>query len=667
MKSSRTLLIILLVLGLAGSYSTLTRRIAAENASRKVQIAVDLDEIQTLVAQGGSPGFEEILQDLKAAGVTSIAVTQSTIGGYLNMGAAHILPVPAPDAVTYEIFCDSPPVARAISESLRAGGFLGPPLPGSSGSHGHEGVIGPVRLQPSEISLIPLGFDTQRQILQQIRQAGLSAVGRVNNFPEVNQGFLDFLSRQMQETGISKVIFAGDEVMGWSGAVEETAHWFQTTPLVFGSIEFSKQKGAEKLEALLKGSYIRVHSISGAEMANYQEAAAVERFVRAARERNVRLLYVRLLQTSGPEALTDNLEYIRDIVRGLHRSGYRPGAAAVTGDPHPRGWELVLMAIAVAAGFALALTEVLEVKPAPLAALFLGAAVALCAVILAGDMGRKIVALVSALVFPTWALARTARMARVSPDAPGAPTAPGWMQTLALYITAIVATVYGGVLIAAILSDRVFMTETDQFAGVKLAHLLPILSIFFLAVSGVLGRPMPWAALKGRITQRLRQVWQTPVLFGYAFVALVALVVLLVVVMRSGNDAGVGVSPLELRFRALLDQFLYVRPRSKEILVGYPALVAAIWLALAGQRAWATFFFTAAMVGLVSALNTFCHIHTPLEISAVRIFNGAWVGLITGVIFVWILKNLGLDAARASAAPPVAAPKPKEPSGAPSA
>ena len=114
--------------------------------------------------------------------------------------------------------------------------------------------------------------------------------------------------------------------------------------------------------------------------------------------------------------------------------------------------------------------------------------------------------------------------------------------------------------------------------------------------------------------------------------------------LRSGNDAGVGVSGLELRFRALLDRVLYVRPRTKEIFIGHPALWAAIWLMLRRETAWASVFFVAAALGLVSVLNTFCHIHTPLALSFARVFNGAWVGAIGGVALVWALRNLGLGA-----------------------
>jgi uncharacterized membrane-anchored protein YjiN (DUF445 family) len=37
-------------------------------------------------------------------------------------------------------------------------------------------------------------------------------------------------------------------------------------------------------------------------------------------------------------------------------------------------------------------------------------------------------------------------------------------------------------------------------------------------------------------------------------------------------------------------------------------------------------------IGLISALNTFCHIHTPVELSIFRVINGTLVGGIIGLL-----------------------------------
>jgi len=42
---------------------------------------------------------------------------------------------------------------------------------------------------------------------------------------------------------------------------------------------------------------------------------------------------------------------------------------------------------------------------------------------------------------------------------------------------------------------------------------------------------------------------------------------------------------------------------------------------------------------LVSGLNTFCHIHTPVAISLLRTINGIIVGGLLGLLLYWLLRN----------------------------
>lgn len=121
---------------------------------------------------------------------------------------------------------------------------------------------------------------------------------------------------------------------------------------------------------------------------------------------------------------------------------------------------------------------------------------------------------------------------------------------------------------------------------------------------------------------------------------LVLLVMVAIMVARSGNDSGIGVSSIELKIRALLGKELYVRPRTKEFLVGYPAMILGIAYALRGRREWAAPLIVVGSVGLISVFNTFCHIHTPLEISLIRIFNGAVAGILVGALAYWVLRYL---------------------------
>ena len=118
-------------------------------------------------------------------------------------------------------------------------------------------------------------------------------------------------------------------------------------------------------------------------------------------------------------------------------------------------------------------------------------------------------------------------------------------------------------------------------------------------------------------------------------VGVIALVALALFVARSGNDPGVGVSATELKTRALLDKYLYVRPRTKEFLLGHPALF--LGLAAAASKRFPAYVLPLLVVGAIgqsSLMDTFCHLHTPLLVSALRGLIGWALGAVFGAA-VW--------------------------------
>ena len=82
-------------------------------------------------------------------------------------------------------------------------------------------------------------------------------------------------------------------------------------------------------------------------------------------------------------------------------------------------------------------------------------------------------------------------------------------------------------------------------------------------------------------------------------------------------------------------------------MVGFPALMLLPALVPADRRRWGWLFVLAIAVGLADIIDTFSHLHTALEISAIRVCNGAVIGALVG-------------AARSrstAACPPVTAPR----------
>jgi hypothetical protein len=182
------------------------------------------------------------------------------------------------------------------------------------------------------------------------------------------------------------------------------------------------------------------------------------------------------------------------------------------------------------------------------------------------------------------------------------------------------------------------MMEIAQFHGVKLAQLLPLVIVFAV----MLGTTYAGEDAKG--WWALRRGWSTAaeafIKYWHAIAIFVALGALGFMLMRSGNESAVEVSGLELKMRALLDQILLVRPRTKEIMLGYPALMMGLSLLLMRRRRTAWIWLTIGTIGVISATNTFCHLHTPLLISLLRVINGLWVGILAGIGW-WLAKYVG--------------------------
>lgn len=81
--------------------------------------------------------------------------------------------------------------------------------------------------------------------------------------------------------------------------------------------------------------------------------------------------------------------------------------------------------------------------------------------------------------------------------------------------------------------------------------------------------------------------------------------------------------------RNFLNDVMGVRPRSKEFLIGYPFTLLLFWLG-ASRRNW--ILTIPAIIGQVSLVNTYAHIHTALLISLHRSLNGLVLGLAMGLL-----------------------------------
>jgi len=506
-----------------------------------------------------------------------------------------------------------------------------------------------------------VGVGLDPDTLALARQAGLGVVGRVSNWEGVTPGGLKWTLDQLKNQGVRTIIFSGDEVLGFKGYVAHdkkappgqasTEDVLRDDGLFFGAVEFVKQKGNDQLARAAGDRVIRVHTVPGAEMVSADVPGNVQRFLLAARDRNIRLLFVRLF-ASEPDALNANLEYVQKIARGLARGRLEPGPAHGFRNLETGRAMRLLMGAGVAAGWLL-LAEAVTGLLGSAAGLFwprvVAGAGALGLLLLpalsssAASTGAKLAALASACIFPSLALLHADLLAPDVRAGSGGRFKTGTALELAFrrLLVASGITLLGALFIVGLLADRLFLIKADAFAGIKFSQLIPIVVaavVYFLNLRARDERPWP-RVLDDARRQALRLATQ-PILLYQVAAALAAFVVLALVVLRSGNDPGVGVSGGELKVRALLDQLLYARPRFKEFLIGHPAMVVGLALAITRRRKLALPFLLVGALGQVSMLNTFCHLHTPLLVSLLRALLGFTIGAVLGTAAYLVLVRL---------------------------
>ena len=184
---------------------------------------------------------------------------------------------------------------------------------------------------------------------------------------------------------------------------------------------------------------------------------------------------------------------------------------------------------------------------------------------------------------------------------------------------------------AGLLNGPAYYVRAESFWAVKVAHFLPILIVGAMVI---------------RDHFELPKIALSPVTWGSIFVGFVVMIGLGFMLARTGNDNPAAVSGVELKIRSLMERYLMVRPRTKEFMLGHPAMLIGLFaMARPNKRTQAMGGFLAAlgMIGQTSMVNTMCHLHTPAMVGLVRIAIGLAAGLLVGLAL-WPLVRRWLPA-----------------------
>ena len=421
------------------------------------------------------------------------------------------------------------------------------------------------------------------------------------------------------------LIFSGVEVPGFPGEIRESADLLGTLPQGVCLAEQAEMDGLDQFKAMYPQAR-KLHTIAEEEMKKFSHGKFVQRFVRAARERNVRVLYVRpVLFAPKDQLLGLNRRYLKAIVGGLKSEGLR------VGPPSPfEGFTPDATAQRMMLAGLLCLCGVWLMLLAPFAwRVLVGAGVLAGALVMGGLAGGLnvrlllgLLAVTAAGTLPILALARQ-RWWGWGRGVPGAVAA--WVLVSATSLAA-------GLLTAGTFSSAEAMTGVFVFKGIKLALFAPL----GLVALGWMFQPDPETTSGSPFLKFL----SSPPTRGELLGALLLAGAGALLVLRSGNESG-ATTGFELAARDSLEMFWGVRPRTKEFLVGHPALLLGLWLVQKDRRsmvAWGLLALGAA--GQASLINTFCHFHTPINLSLWRGLLGLGLGGGIGLLLVATLAGL---------------------------
>ena len=627
----------LIAIGVLGAIWVAVERVMVEQTDRTVGMAVDWSEVEQLAAASGVTP-EDMLAALQSGGATHLAIPERSLTELVDRGDIAIFT----NGEYADIVSPGTATIGQVAQALRAR------FPGDyERMESSEGDLW-LRVPSAAVSSSLVGGGYSRHAIEAATRVGMRSVARPVTAGVRTPAAVEAVLAQAADMGAEAMIFSGDSVIGFPGLAETTAEGLRERRITFGMIEMSPQKGAAELATELDYDILRVHSITVEEMAAYPVHRAVDRFVRAARERGGRLLYLRMIPVADEGLVEANATYLAHVREGLRDLGFIVGAPEPSHQFSTPTWRLGIVMLGMIGGLAWLVQALFGLPGRWFWSLVVLAVIASAGMLMvSAGLTRSIAALAAAVIFPILAVGWAARGLTASPTARQSFVAVAG-RILGAFLGVTAVTILGGLLIVGLLGDSAYLVKVAQFRGVKIAHLLPIMAVavIWLARSTEAYREHRGAASEDMVDYHtgdtvpewpalwagIRQALSGLIAYWHVAAAFVGLAILAMLVIRSGNEAADAVLPMEMELRAALDRFLGVRPRTKEVLLGHPVMILALLLALRRVRPGVWILFAIGTIGQVSLLNSFCHIHSPLLLTGLRVFNGIWVGALAGLV-----------------------------------
>ncbi|KFZ42304.1 DUF5693 family protein [Anoxybacillus sp. KU2-6(11)] len=619
MKRVKKWLLFVIAISLMLIAPALVNRHGAEWNNRTYEMIMPYDEIEVWLQEENE---EDVWKQLKEAGLTTVSVEAETLDSLEKSGHVLLLKMdelkhtlvllnetvdhlPSRGLVVYPL--DDTPIVSLLQETfgddVRAVQVNGKTYYIIEGS-------------AKKIERVPLGYDKTK--IARLIEQGFMVVLRIPDAREMNEASVRVLQQveTLKNEHIFKLLPTGEEVAGYPADVEKWGERWKEAGYVCCSTEFYEAKGLTTLAKAMAVRVVRLHSLN---LEQRKPDEAVDVAIRAIKERNIRALFIRPYTSAETvQNIEKTVTVMKQIVQHMP-SHYALGQGEPFAPIERSNMATIGFIVGATAFVFLAVRSLVSPLFAFVAA---GGAfvLGLAGTVLAIDLALKALALLVAIVTPVYA-------------AKPSSVREGWRGTFMGYGRAIAISFVGISWIVTMLYGNEYMAYVGEgFRGVKLVYVVPLVAMVMLVLPSIIQEPLlPF----------IKRLWKHPITIGHVVLSFFVLALLAYYVLRSGN-AGTA-SAFELAARQKLEEWLYVRPRTKEFLLGFPAYLLALFV-INKQKKLGAILLIVGTIGWLSMINTFTHLHIPLFISFIRTMYSLGLGLLIGTaliyVYEWVWKKV---------------------------
>lgn len=670
MKRSVLITWVVLLAVLAGCWGGFWLRYSNEQHNKAVVTAVDFREFRS-VANFASRDLDTVLADLQTAGVRNVAVKETTVRDLNERGDIGLYSF-AEFKAEMESFSNEvwpqieeqlegltinpsnrvlvssdPEISQFLQERLTRR-FTPDELIHFSVADRDYFILRTTLIAQSstnKMESLPPIFDArlgfEEPVLDALTEQGFHIILMPGQNRGSNAEYLEEYRHIVEKYGVEIMIFDGNYLPGYPDHLEALQELVKDEDLTLGIFETSvqlgymEQKGLDEIMEANGYPINRVYSTRNDEFLD-DVNERYYRWVRAVVDRGIRIMYVVPFndkKLSFAENLDETAQKLNDFHRTISSKGFvladktAPLSSEMSGTFH---W--IMIALSLWVGSFLYLIYLLKIPERwKYIIAGIGAVLAILVGLAAGAALEKLYALAAAILYPTLASLVWIIYLRDHREEHSIVR-----QVITSLVILLGINLLGAYTIVSSLADIRYIMNVELFRGVKLAFLLPLLmfAVNYLAV---------FSGEEGVVKYTAGWLRRSPsyLALGLIFVAAIALYYY---VGRSGHTGGVAVSALELRLREVLETIFMARPRFKEILIGYPALLALVYLYRRYPfKELVLILGMGVMMGTISVVNSFSHVFTAITISASRTLAGLWVGLVIGLgvlLGIWILEKI---------------------------